>query len=79
MMTPRRHCERSEAIQSCRPGLDCFIASLLAMAKVSAANHWRAADLTKSPCAETHWFIGENSNAFDFATAVAINGLTSLT
>jgi hypothetical protein len=26
-----RHCERSEAIQSREEGLDCFVASLLAM------------------------------------------------
>jgi hypothetical protein len=26
-----RHCERSEAIQSALGGLDCFVASLLAM------------------------------------------------
>jgi hypothetical protein len=26
-----RHCERSEAIQCCGAGLDCFVAPLLAM------------------------------------------------
>jgi hypothetical protein len=33
-ITPRRHCERSEAIQASgtvAAGLDCFVASLLAM------------------------------------------------
>jgi hypothetical protein len=29
--TGRRHCERSEAIQSFFAALDCFVASLLAM------------------------------------------------
>ncbi|WP_457797178.1 hypothetical protein [Methylocystis sp. S23] len=28
---PRRHCERSEAIQGLAAALDCFVASLLAM------------------------------------------------
>jgi hypothetical protein len=31
LMPPRRHCERSEAIQSTIQALDCFVASLLAM------------------------------------------------